>query len=101
MELQDKQGLHVKGVTQARPAPPPVAALLAHCGAGLSGIGGVRRPGIVHRLDKDTSGLLVAAKTQAAMAGLAPQFAAHSVERVYAALVWGLPEPASGEISGA
>jgi 23S rRNA pseudouridine1911/1915/1917 synthase len=78
-----------------------VNALLAHCGAGLSGIGGVRRPGIVHRLDKDTSGLLVAAKTQAAMAGLAAQFAAHGVERVYTALVWGLPEPASGEISGA
>jgi 23S rRNA pseudouridine1911/1915/1917 synthase len=78
-----------------------VNALLAHCGEGLSGIGGVRRPGIVHRLDKDTSGLLVAAKTQAAMAGLAPQFADHSIERVYTALVWGLPEPATGEIGGA
>ncbi len=78
-----------------------VNALLAHCGDALSGIGGVRRPGIVHRLDKDTSGLLVAAKTQAAMAGLAPQFADRGIERVYTALVWGVPEPASGEISGA
>ena len=78
-----------------------VNALLAHCGGGLSGIGGVARPGIVHRLDKDTSGLLVAAKNDAAHRSLAAQFAAHSVERVYAALVWGALRPASGEISGA
>lgn len=78
-----------------------VNALLAHCGASLSGIGGVARPGIVHRLDKDTSGLLVAAKTDAAHHGLAAQFARHSVERVYAALVWGVPRPRTGEIAGA
>ncbi|MFI4987093.1 MAG: RluA family pseudouridine synthase [Alphaproteobacteria bacterium] len=77
-----------------------VNALLAHCGASLSGIGGVRRPGIVHRLDKDTSGLMVAAKTDAAHAGLAAQFAAHSVERAYRTLVWGVPRPRSGEIAG-
>src|SRR5208282_3085658 len=68
-----------------------VNALLAHCGEGLSGIGGVRRPGIVHRLDKDTSGLMVAAKTDAAHAGLAAQFAAHKVARTYGVLVWGVP----------
>jgi len=78
-----------------------VNALLAHCGESLAGIGGVRRPGIVHRLDKDTSGLLVAAKTDAAHRGLAAQFAAHSLERAYQALVWGLPNPAEGEIVGA
>ncbi len=77
-----------------------VNALLAHCGGSLSGIGGVMRPGIVHRLDKDTSGLLVAAKTDAAHAALARQFAAHSVTRAYRALVWGVPKPASGRISG-
>jgi 23S rRNA pseudouridine1911/1915/1917 synthase len=77
-----------------------VNALLAHCGDSLSGIGGVRRPGIVHRLDKDTSGLIVAAKSDAAHRGLAEQFAAHSLERAYKALVWGLPTPSSGEIEG-
>ena len=78
-----------------------VNALLAHCGSSLSGIGGVARPGIVHRLDKDTSGLLVVAKTDAAHHGLAAQFAEHSVERVYAAVVWGTPRRLKGEISGA
>jgi 23S rRNA pseudouridine1911/1915/1917 synthase len=77
-----------------------VNALIAHCGDSLRGVGGEQRPGIVHRLDKETSGLLVAAKTDRALAGLAPQFAAHSVERVYAAVVWGLPSPAAGEIGG-
>ncbi len=77
-----------------------VNALLAYCGASLAGIGGVRRPGIVHRLDKDTSGLMVAAKTDRAFAGLAAQFAAHEVERAYRALVWGAPRPAQGEIAG-
>jgi len=77
-----------------------VNALLAHCGASLAGIGGVRRPGIVHRLDKDTSGLMVAAKTDAAYASLAQQFAAHSVERAYHALVWGVPRERQGEIAG-
>jgi len=78
-----------------------VNALLAHCGASLSGIGGVARPGIVHRLDKDTSGVMVAAKTDAAHAGLALQFAKHTIERVYLALVRGVPSPASGRIAGA
>ena len=78
-----------------------VNALIAHCGASLKGIGGVQRPGIVHRLDKDTSGLMVAAKTDAAHHSLVEQFASRSVERVYAALVWGVPQPRKGEISGA
>ncbi len=77
-----------------------VNALVAHCGASLSGIGGVRRPGIVHRLDKDTSGLLVAAKNDAAHAGLSRLFAAHDLERAYLALVWGSPAPAEGMIEG-
>lgn len=77
-----------------------VNALLAHCGESLAGIGGVRRPGIVHRIDKDTSGLLVAAKTDAAHRGLAAQFAEHSLERAYWALVWGTPTPRQGEIEG-
>lgn len=72
-----------------------VNALIAHCGASLSGIGGVKRPGIVHRLDKDTSGLLVVAKTDAAHQGLSAQFAAHGsdgrLQRTYLALVWGVP----------
>jgi len=77
-----------------------VNALLAHCGTQLSGIGGVRRPGIVHRLDKDTSGLMVAAKTEAAYRGLAAQFAARKVTRAYRAVVWGVPQPRAGEITG-
>ncbi len=77
-----------------------VNALLGHCGASLSGIGGVRRPGIVHRLDKDTSGLLVAAKNDAAHAGLASQFEAHSLDRAYLTLVWGAPLPPEGMIEG-
>lgn len=76
-----------------------VNALIAHCGESLSGIGGVRRPGIVHRLDKDTSGLLVVAKTDRAHAHLAAQFADHGrtgpLERAYVALVWGTPTRAS------
>ena len=82
-----------------------VNALIAHCGESLSGIGGVRRPGIVHRLDKDTSGLMVIAKTDAAHRILSEQFAAHGtdgrLERGYAALVWGVPEPHAGRIEGA
>jgi 23S rRNA pseudouridine1911/1915/1917 synthase len=77
-----------------------VNALLAHCGPSLAGIGGVKRPGIVHRIDKDTSGLLVVAKTDPAHAGLTAQFAAHDVERRYDALVWGIPKPAHGTITG-
>lgn len=78
-----------------------VNALLAHCGASLSGIGGEKRPGIVHRLDKDTSGLIVAAKDDRSHVGLAAQFATHSIERAYQAVVWGWPQPAAGTITGA
>lgn len=77
-----------------------VNALLAHCGSSLAGIGGVRRPGIVHRLDKDTSGLLVAAKTDPVHQALSRDFALRRIERAYAAIVWGVPMPASDEISG-
>ena len=73
-----------------------VNALLHHCGETLSGIGGVARPGIVHRIDKDTSGLLVVAKTDVAHEGLAKQFAAHSIDRRYLAIVSGLPKTAAG-----
>lgn len=77
-----------------------VNALIAHCGASLTGVGGVRRPGIVHRLDKDTSGLLVAAKSEAAHQGLVAQFAGREIERSYLCLVWGRPEPKASEITG-
>ena len=77
-----------------------VNALLHHCRGSLSGIGGVERPGIVHRIDKDTSGLMVAAKTDRAHAGLAQQFARHSIDRRYLAIVSGRPQPASGRIEG-
>ena len=76
-----------------------VNALLHHCRGRLSGIGGVARPGIVHRIDKDTSGLLVAAKSEVAHEGLARQFADHTIERVYLALVNGRPNPPQGAIS--
>jgi 23S rRNA pseudouridine1911/1915/1917 synthase len=79
-----------------------VNALIAHCGASLSGIGGVKRPGIVHRLDKDTSGLLVVAKNDAAHQSLAAQFADHGrhgpLKRGYLALAWGAPERPKGTI---
>jgi 23S rRNA pseudouridine1911/1915/1917 synthase len=75
-----------------------VNALLHHCAGRLSGIGGVARPGIVHRIDKGTSGLLVVAKTDRAHEGLAAQFARHSIDRVYLAVVAGLPGPPSGTI---
>jgi 23S rRNA pseudouridine1911/1915/1917 synthase len=79
-----------------------VNALIAHCGASLSGIGGVRRPGIVHRLDKDTSGLLVAAKNDAAHQSLSAQFADHgrsgAMRRGYLAFVWGVPNRQRGTI---
>jgi 23S rRNA pseudouridine1911/1915/1917 synthase len=82
-----------------------VNALIAHCGAELSGIGGVRRPGIVHRLDKDTSGLLVVAKNDAAHRGLAAIFADHgrgiSLTREYLAFIWGVPERPAGTIATA
>jgi len=75
-----------------------VNALLHHCGGSLSGIGGVARPGIVHRIDKDTSGLMVAAKTDRAHEGLAKQFAAHSIDRRYKAIVSGRPIPPAGKV---
>jgi 23S rRNA pseudouridine1911/1915/1917 synthase len=77
-----------------------VNALLAHCGAALPGIGGVKRPGIVHRLDKDTSGLMVVAKTDLAHTRLSADFAARRIERAYWGLVWGVPFPRDGEITG-
>ena len=75
-----------------------VNALLRHCGDSLSGINGVRRPGIVHRLDKETSGVMVAAKTDAAHRGLAALFESHDLEREYLALAWGRPMPPAGRI---
>jgi 23S rRNA pseudouridine1911/1915/1917 synthase len=78
-----------------------VNALLAHCGDSLPGIGGERRPGIVHRLDKDTSGVMVVAKSEQAMVALAAAFASRDLERSYLALCWGLPAPGQGEIEGA
>jgi 23S rRNA pseudouridine1911/1915/1917 synthase len=88
----------------AHPAPGSetgtlVNALLHHCAGSLSGVGGVARPGIVHRLDKDTSGVMVAAKTDAAHAGLSALFAVHDIERVYIALTRGAPDPARGTIN--
>ncbi len=77
-----------------------VNALLAHCGDSLSGVGGEKRPGIVHRIDKDTTGLLVVAKTDRAHHGLSEQFAKHTVERVYAALVRGVPDAADPRLRG-
>ena len=82
-----------------------VNALIAHCGASLSGIGGVARPGIVHRLDKDTTGLMVVAKTDHAHRNLAAQFADHGrsgpLERGYKAIVWGVPDRPIGTIAAA
>ena len=78
-----------------------VNALLHHCEGQLSGVGGVARPGIVHRIDKDTSGLIVAAKHDRAHEGLAKQFAAHSIDRRYLAIVTGRPMPANGTVDAA
>lgn len=77
-----------------------VNALLHHCGDTLSGIGGAKRPGIVHRIDKETSGLLVVAKTDRAHHGLAAQFEAHSAERHYLAVVYGAPDPGDPRLNG-
>jgi 23S rRNA pseudouridine1911/1915/1917 synthase len=82
------------------PAGTLVNALLHHCAGSLSGIGGDLRPGIVHRIDKETSGLLVAAKSDRAHHGLAAQFAAHSVERAYLALVHGVPDAGNPRLRG-
>jgi 23S rRNA pseudouridine1911/1915/1917 synthase len=82
-----------------------VNALIHHCGASLSGIGGVKRPGIVHRLDKETSGVMVVAKSDLAHRSLAEQFADHgktmALRRAYHAVIWGLPRPAKGTIDAA
>ena len=78
-----------------------VNALLHHCAGQLSGVGGVARPGIVHRIDKDTSGLIVAAKHDKAHEGLAKQFAAHSIDRRYLAVATGRPIPANGSVDAA
>ncbi|KQN14622.1 MULTISPECIES: RluA family pseudouridine synthase [unclassified Sphingomonas] len=75
-----------------------VNALLHHCAGNLSGIGGVARPGIVHRIDKDTSGLMIAAKSDRAHEGLAKQFHDHSIDRRYRAIVGGIPRPSSGTV---
>ncbi len=77
-----------------------VNALIAHCGSEFR-IGGEHRPGIVHRLDKDTSGVMVVAKTEAAMLALTAAFAARDLDRAYTVLAWGVPVPAEGEIEGA
>ncbi|HEY1856835.1 RluA family pseudouridine synthase [Acidocella sp.] len=77
-----------------------VNALIAHCGASLTGIGGERRPGIVHRLDKDTSGVMVVAKTELAHTRLSAAFASRNLDREYKAICWGLPNPAKGTIEG-
>jgi 23S rRNA pseudouridine1911/1915/1917 synthase len=77
-----------------------VNALIAHCGGRLSGVGGVARPGIVHRLDKDTSGLMVVAKTDRAHRALAAQLETRTLGRVYRALVWGVPAKREGTIEG-
>ncbi len=77
-----------------------VNALLFYCGDRLSGIGGVRRPGIVHRLDKDTSGLMVVAKTDRAHISLSAQLQSRTLKRIYTAVVWGKPAPATGRIEG-
>ncbi len=78
-----------------------VNALLHHCEGRLSGIGGVARPGIVHRIDKDTSGLIVVAKTDQAHEGLAKQFFDHSIKRIYQCIVNGIPAPAVGTVDAA
>lgn len=82
------------------PSGTLVNALLHHCGEALSGVGGVKRPGIVHRIDKETSGLLVVAKSDAAHQGLAVQFADHSVERYYRALCYGVPDANDPRLRG-
>ena len=82
------------------PSGTLVNALLAHCGDDLSGVGGMKRPGIVHRIDKDTTGLLVVAKSDAAHHGLAAQFEKHTVERYYQPLVYGVPDANDPRLRG-
>ncbi|MEC8145485.1 MAG: RluA family pseudouridine synthase, partial [Pseudomonadota bacterium] len=78
-----------------------VNALISHCGDSLTGIGGVMRPGIVHRLDKDTSGVMMAAKSDAAHQKLTDMFAAHDLDRHYLAVTWGMPPETEGRIEAA
>lgn len=94
----DKQAGLVVHPAAGNPDGTLVNALLHHCAGRLSGIGGVARPGIVHRIDKDTSGLMVVAKTDRAHEGLAKQFAVHSIDRRYKAIVAGRPNPPSGSV---
>ncbi len=82
------------------PSGTLVNALLAHCGDALSGVGGMKRPGIVHRIDKDTSGLLVVAKSDRAHHGLAAQFEKHTVDRYYKAVVYGVPDANDPRLRG-
>ena len=82
------------------PSGTLVNALLAHCGDQLSGVGGLKRPGIVHRIDKDTTGLLVVAKSDAAHQGLAAQFLDHSIDRLYTAICFGVPSAADPRLMG-
>ena len=100
MLVIDKQAGLVVHPGAGNPDKTLVNALLAHCAGRLSGIGGVKRPGIVHRLDKDTSGLMVVAKTDRAHASLAAQLQDRSLKRVYNAVVWGRPMPPAGRIEG-
>jgi 23S rRNA pseudouridine1911/1915/1917 synthase len=95
----DKQAGLVVHPSPGNPGGTLVNALIAHCGPALSGIGGVHRPGIVHRLDKDTSGLIVVAKSEAAHRALSRDFALRHIDRAYAAFVWGVPQPSVGEIA--
>ncbi|MEM7295606.1 MAG: RluA family pseudouridine synthase [Pseudomonadota bacterium] len=96
----DKPAGMVVHPAPGNPSGTLVNALMAHLGAGLSSVGGVGRPGIVHRIDKDTSGLLVVAKSDRAHHGLAAQFAAHSAERRYLAVCHGVPSAADARLSG-
>ncbi len=95
----DKPAGMVVHPANGNPDGTMVNALLHHCAGRLSGIGGIARPGIVHRIDKDTSGLLVVAKDDATHEGLSRQFADHSIERVYRAIVSGHPVPVAGTVN--
>ncbi len=96
--LNKRSGMTVHPAPGSRNATL-VNALLFHCADTLSGIGGVMRPGIVHRLDKDTSGVMIAAKSDKAHQGLSKQFAKHSIDRIYTCFVRGVPKPRSGQIA--
>src|SRR5262252_7571563 len=97
----DKQAGLVVHPAPGNPDQTLVNALLAHCGDSLAGIGGVRRPGIVHRLDKDTSGVMVVAKNDETHTALSRLFARHDLSRIYQALVWGGPRHKTGTVEAA